>query len=80
MKLMQQKNIQFISMPAQIEVVIRSRGEEKFYFYMNHGDVERKVALAEGTFLDLITGMRYHGVLPISHYGVHILQREESRG
>ncbi len=60
-------------LPAEVELVTRSRETKKFYFYLNHADGERKVKLPQGKYRDLLSGAVCQDTLKLERYGVSIL-------
>jgi beta-galactosidase len=60
-------------LPAEVELVTRSRETKKFHFYLNHADGERKVKLPQGKYRDLLSGAVCQDTLKLERYGVSIL-------
>jgi beta-galactosidase len=77
-KILADKGIRMQQLAKGVEVVTRSKNQNTFDFYLNHGDTDREVKLAGGKYEDLLTGATYENVLHLTKYGVYILRRKES--
>jgi len=66
-------HIELPILPAEVELVTRSREAKKFHFYLNHADGERTVKLAQGKYRDLLSGAVCQDTLRLERYGVSIL-------
>jgi beta-galactosidase len=73
-KILKEQDIRAPQIPGEVELVTRSKNRTNFYFYMNHGNIETEVKLADGSYEDLLTGDIYENVLYLTKYGVYILK------
>jgi len=76
-KILADQGIRVPQLPEGVELVTRSKNRKNFDFYLNHGDTETEVKLAEGKYEDLLTGTIHEGTLNLAKYGVSILVKKE---
>jgi len=76
-KILAEQGISAPQLPEGVELVTRSKNRKTFDFYLNHGDTEAEVKLAEGKYEDMLTGIVHEGALNLAKYGVSILRRKE---
>jgi beta-galactosidase len=78
-KVLSEQNIKVSPLPEEVELVVRSRNDEDYNFYMNHGKTEKQVKLPEGKYEDMLTGAVYENILHLAKYGVYILRIKERK-
>lgn len=73
--LLKQRQVKIEASPADaVEVALRTRGRERFYFVLNHARTAQRISLAGGTkYRDLLTGRKYGRTLGLGPFDVRIL-------
>jgi len=78
-KILKDQGIEPPNLPEGVELMTRFKNGRPYYFYLNHGETEREIKLANGKYENIITGTTHEGTLNLGKYAVSILRKKECR-
>ena len=78
-KILKDQGIDPPNLPEGVELMTRSKNGRSYYFYLNHGETEKEIKIANGKYENILTGTIHEGTLNLGKYGVSILRKKEYR-
>lgn len=78
-KILKDQGIDPPNLPEGVELMTRSKNGRSYYFYLNHGETEKEIKLANGKYENILTGTIHEGTLNLGKYAVSILRKKEYR-
>lgn len=72
MKMLEKVNITAKSLPADVERHERSGGDNRYVFYLNHGEMPAELEVEKG--VELLSGAAVDGKISISGYGAAVIE------
>lgn len=73
--ILKENQIVIPNLPDDVEFIVRNSGQNKYYFYLNHGNAERKVKLPTGNYVDMLSNKIFKDTLNLNKYDVYILKK-----
>jgi beta-galactosidase len=75
-KILKDQGIGPPNLPEGVELMTRSKNGRSYYFYLNHGETEKEIKLANGKYENILTGTTHEGNLNLGKYAVSILRKK----
>jgi beta-galactosidase len=75
-KILKEQGIDLPGLPKEVEFIARINKGKSYYFYLNHGETEKKIKLLSGRYEDILSGNICEGTLTLAKYGVSILREK----